>query len=960
MRRSPLLLALLSLAALALLVPGPALAKKKKKKGKKGAEPTEEVTPEEKPPSMFELVSTTDFIGDLKVERYTLSSNGLTVFLVRDPSSDTVAYHTYFDVGSGDEVVGKTGLAHLFEHMMFKRTDKYDDQHFSRTIEEAGGPDLNAWTWLDMTAYHVSLPKAKLPLIVELESTRMDGLIIDEGQLDSERDVVLNERRFRVDNSPDGAVNERLWALAFEETRYHWPTIGWEDDIKGYTVEDCTSFYRDYYAPNNATIVLVGGFDTDEALRLLEAGYGPIPASDLKRLDHGEDEPQMEARRLDLELEVQSERIQVGYKVPGVGHADRPAIELLHAILTEGSSARLQRRFVDTGWAASASGWMPPFQHESLYEFSVTMREGKAAGAALAILGAELTALKEAPVPAEELERARAQLLASSYEQLLSNSGRAGFIGFNQVAQGDWTRGLDAIEAIRTVTAEDVLRVARAYFVDESSSIVTARPNGKSLLKHRSRDLPEIPTEAVELAKVIDRPGEGAAPYEVGKVMERESMGWTRLMVYDDALPMVWFRIVLPYGSGVETEEQRGLANVTAELLLRGTEDRDRDSFERTLEGLGAGVDAWVGHDSITISGSTLSENWPKVASLLSEAFEFPAFDEGDFDDLIDEIQADIVESRNSDRGLARRFFAEGLFAEHEYALPVEGTIASLDKLKIEDVSIFYRTWFTSQGAILALLGDFDAGAGGDLAKLAGKLEGTPLEREPSFEPPGPMGRTVWLVDKPERTQTQILLGHLFARPEGELYAAAWLANEAFGGGGFGARLMHQVREIRGWSYGAYAWPRHFKQLSTYSMWVFPANADTMPTIDLVLELYEQLVAEGITEDELAYGRGSIVNSSAFYKDTPSKRLTYEVRKRMTGYDPAALIPTVAMASLEQVNDAASVAFTPDDMFIAILGTADSKITLGEGDEARELTLLEALQERFGEESVTVVPFDRD
>jgi predicted Zn-dependent peptidase len=143
-------------------------------------------------------------------------------------------------------------------------------------------------------------------------------------------------------------------------------------------------------------------------------------------------------------------------------------------------------------------------------------------------------------------------------------------------------------------------------------------------------------------------------------------------------------------------------------------------------------------------------------------------------------------------------------------------------------------------------------------------------------------------------------------------------------------------------------------------MWVFPANQDAVPTLELVLDMYGKLAAEGINADELSYARGSIVNSAAFFKDTPAKKLTYEVRKRMTGYDPAALIPTVAAATAEQVNEAASTAFTPDDLFVTVVGTADAKVTRGEGEAAVEMTLLEALKQLFGEEAVTVVPFDRE
>jgi len=958
MRRSLTLLTL-SLLALALLVPANADAKRKKKK--RGKAPIEEVTPPEKPPSMFEHVSTADFFGDLKVERYVLKTNQLEVLLIQDPTSDTIAYHTYFDVGSSDEVEGKTGLAHLFEHMMFKRTTKYDDQHFSKTIESNGGPDLNAWTWLDITAYHVSLPKSKLAMIVDLESTRMNGLVIDEDQLNAEREVVINERRFRVDNSPDGAMSEKLWALAFEANRYHWPTIGWQADIEGYTVDDCMAFYKDYYAPNNATVVLAGGFDVADALATIEAAYGPIPASELTRLEHGDEPAQTEARREDMDLEMTSEQAIVAFKVPPVNHADRAALTLLDSILTAGASSRLQRRYIDTGWASSADAFLPPFQHEALYEFSLTMREGKAADAGIAILDNEIADLQANLVSTEELERARAQYLSGQYEELLSNGGRAGFVGFYEVSMGEWTAGVAAIEAVRTVTAEDVQRVAATYFVDAGRSSIVGHPKeGKKAAKWKAKDLPEVEKADAELASIVDRPLEGPPGIEAGTVDERETMGWTRLMAYDPGLPMVWFTLILPYGAGVEDATQLGLANVTAELLLRGTQDRDRDGFERGLEGLGASISAGVSADNITVSGSVLSEHWPAVASLLSEAFEFPAFDQEEFEALLEEIEADIVDNRNSDRALASKFHAEALFApESRYGRPVLGTETTLASLTIDDVRGFYRSWFTSQGAILALLGDFDAGATSDLAKIAGKLSGEPKPLA-MMGHPIPEGRSVVFVDKPERTQTQMYLGHFFDRPEGAAYAGAWIANEAFGAGGFGARLMAEVREKRGWSYGAYAWPTHRTDTSTYSMWVFPAVKDAMPCLELVLSMYEEFAATGITADELAYAKGSLLNSAAFYKDTPSKKLGYETTRRLTGYDPISLLADVEAATLEEVNAATAAAFHPQDLVITIVGTADAEITLGEGEAAETTTLLHALQQMFGEERVMVVPYDRE
>ena len=212
--------------------------------------------------------------------------------------------------------------------------------------------------------------------------------------------------------------------------------------------------------------------------------------------------------------------------------------------------------------------------------------------------------------------------------------------------------------------------------------------------------------------------------------------------------------------------------------------------------------------------------------------------------------------------------------------------------------------------------------------------------------PPEFEGRKLWLVDKPDRTQTQMLLMQESIRPEGERYAAAWVANEAFAGGGFGARLMQEVREKRGWSYGASANWSHLEQSSVYWLYVYPSTGDAINCLKLVYDLYALLQAEGISEAELQYARGSIVNSAAFYTDTPRKRLNYEVRKKLTGYDPLSHIETVEGLTLEQVNEAAKSVFDPQNLFGAIVATAKD--------------IKAGLEELVGAENITIKAYDKD
>src|SRR5512139_2835914 len=211
------------------------------------------------PEARVEFAGSVSFGPELSLARYWLG-NGLDVLLCEDHSAPVVAYHTWYRVGSRHEREGKTGLAHLFEHLMFNETENLPAGEFDRKLEEAGA-ESNAATWLDWTHYNIAVPKEQLGLVVSLEAERMSHLVLRDPQVSSEKEVVANERRYRVDDDVEGTADEALYEHAFTRHPYRWPTIGWMEDIQGFTTEDCRRFYRTYYAPNNATLILVGDFD---------------------------------------------------------------------------------------------------------------------------------------------------------------------------------------------------------------------------------------------------------------------------------------------------------------------------------------------------------------------------------------------------------------------------------------------------------------------------------------------------------------------------------------------------------------------------------------------------------------------------------------------------------------------------------------------------------------------------
>ncbi|HVU05315.1 MAG TPA: pitrilysin family protein [Polyangiaceae bacterium] len=411
----------------------------------------------------------------LSVESFRLE-NGLRVLVCEDRSAPVVAYHTWYRVGSRHEKEGKTGLAHLFEHLMFNETENLGAGELDRKLEEAGA-ESNAATWLDWTQYNIAVPKDRLPLVAKLESERMQRLVLRDPQVASEKEVVANERRYRVDDDVEGAVSELLWATAFKSHAYKWPTIGWMPDIEGFTTEDCRVFYDTFYAPNNATIVVVGDVPEKRVLELVVKEYGSIEPSVLPDEDVRPEPPQREERVVHVNKPATTEKLVVGYHAPALGDFDHPALSLLTEVLFGGRASRIYRKMVrELELAVDVSGSVGPFHDPGLFEIYVSVREGKTAAEALAVLDAELDRLQESPVLASELERAKARTELSLLAGLDTVDGKASTIGFYDTVLGRPAGAFEKLETTLALTPSDLLRVARRYLGRDNRSVLFVHP----------------------------------------------------------------------------------------------------------------------------------------------------------------------------------------------------------------------------------------------------------------------------------------------------------------------------------------------------------------------------------------------------------------------------------------------------------------------------------------------------
>ncbi len=885
----------------------------------------------------YVLLESAEFLGGLETHHY-VYDNGLRLFVVPDTSAPVVAYHTWYGVGSSDEQLGKTGLAHLFEHMMFKGTTEYDDGHYDTVVEGLGAEGLNAWTWLDETVYIQSIPVEGLQTLATLEATRMTQLVVDAEALDSEREVVINERRLRTDNDPDGKLNEKLWHAAFQAHTYGWPTVGWEPDLQGLTVEDCVDFYKTWYAPNNATIVLVGDVEPAATAQLVQDTYGHLESSVLARRPLPVEPAQTEQRRVETAIATTSDRLQVGFKTPPLAHADVPALQVLDSILTTGQSGRLKRALQDTGLAGSVSSFFLGMQEPGLMELTANARVGVSAETLEAAMFQAIDTLVADGVTAAEVERGVNQVRAEAWEGLESASGKAELLGWYWTAGGHWRLGVDHLDRVAKVTPEDVQRVAKTWLKRQTSTVGI----GRATQAPEDAEAPvaaEIPTFEPG-PSVQAREPEPLPRLARGHLAEGEVAGAKFMFLFDPTAPLLHLNLGWKHGSDVD--ELPGVANLTAHALLRGTNSRDRLQFEEHIERLGASIWPAVSADSLTLYATVPREAWPEFVALLNEALTAPAFDPDTVEELKDEVRNELKETLDSDRDLLGRAAMAALYGpDHPYGRSPLGTLTSLDAITPEHLASYHGTWLRSSNAVLALGGAFDAKARGDVAELLEALAGEVPETEPL--PPAPVheGRSVLIVDKPERTQVQAMVLQPGAHYQAETFPAYLLGNDVIGGFSFQARLMKQVRVERGWSYYAYGFTRTKVHGGPYLAILAPGVDYATDAVQLVLDELTKADSEGVSQAELDQARSARVRGAPFLADTPAKRLDNLFDLHLRGYDEPGYVTAMAEVTLEQANAAIAEVYDTDNALVVLVATADDVIGGAEG---------------LGE--VTIVPFD--
>jgi zinc protease len=410
------------------------------------------------------------------VKSFTLK-NGMKFLVLEDNSIPNANMYIFYRVGSRNEHPGITGLSHFFEHMMFNGAKKYGPKQFDRVMEYNGGSN-NAYTTQDVTVYTNWFPSSAMDVIFDLEADRILSLNIDSGMVESERGVVLSERSTGLENSPWRMLWENVQATAFQEGAYHWPVIGYEQDIKNWTKQDLEYYFKTYYAPNNAVVVISGNVKADDVKKKAEKYLEPIPAQPAPKPVHLEEAKQNGERRIMVQKQVATPYLTIGYRVPEAKHKDYYALDILSSILSRGNSSRLYSSLVDSTQLATMvfANFNTSFD-PTLFTVNAVANKNVKVDSLEEAIYREIEKIKKNGITTNELQKVKNAVLIDLYNQVETINGKSNNIGTYEVYFGDYSKMFDAPKEYNKVTVDDIKRVANEYFKKSNRTVGILQTN---------------------------------------------------------------------------------------------------------------------------------------------------------------------------------------------------------------------------------------------------------------------------------------------------------------------------------------------------------------------------------------------------------------------------------------------------------------------------------------------------
>ncbi len=807
----------------------------------------------------------------LEFEKYRLA-NGLEVILVEDRRLPLVAVNLWYHVGPANEKAGRTGFAHLFEHLMFQGSKNVPGDGHLRMLEGACAGDLNGTTDFDRTNYFETLPSNQLELALWLESDRMGFLLetLDQAKLSNQQDVVRNERRQSTENTPYGLVEEGLFHTLFPQGHpYYASVIGSHADIEAVRLTDVREFFGEYYAPGNASIAIVGDIDKQRTRQLVEKYFGPLPAGKPVERVSVETPAITVERRAVFTDKVELPRVYMAWITPPIYTPGDAEADLLADILGGGKASRLYQKLVyEKQMAQAVSVSQYSLKLGSVFTIEATARPGVKPEQLEDAIDAELARIRQLPPAQAEVDRARNGMVSGIIRGLETLGGFGGvadrlnrynhYLGDPDYLQQDIAR-------YASITPQ-ALRTAAAAMLTPQSRVVVYGVPGDKVRNDPTRGTPPAEGAGIERTAADWRataPGAGpASALKLPVPQQFKLANGLVVMLYEQhKLPVIAANLTLLAGSDHNPADKPGLANFTADLLDEGTSTRSNLQIAEDLATLGAALGVGSSTDSTNLSLRTLKHTASQAFGILADVVLKPAFEPAEIERVRTSRLTQILQQGDNPTAIGQRAFNAALYGrEHPYGYIELGTAQSVTSMRREDLVEFWRRGYTPDNAVLSVAGDISqqelrALVQRNFGRWQGRLVASPV--------PATVQKTtgqMLLIDRDGSPQTALRIGQIGVPRSSPDYVPLSVMNGALGGL-FSSRINLNLRERNGYTYGASS---AFGFRRGAGPFVVATNVRTDVTAPAVKEIFSEFLrmrTAGVSADELALARDSFARS---------------------------------------------------------------------------------------------------
>ncbi len=824
-------------------------------------------------------------------------ANGLVLILHEDHSDPLVHVDITYHVGSGREEAGKSGFAHFFEHMMFQGSDNVaDEQHF-KLVTEAGGT-MNGSTNTDRTNYYQTVPANQLEKMLWLEADRMGFLVdsVTQKKFEVQRETVKNERGQNYDNRPYGRFREQVSAALYPTGHpYSWPTIGYMEDLNRANVNDLKKFFLNWYGPNNATVTIGGDLDLQSTLELVVKYFGSIPKGPKIKMPEKTLVTLASDRYISMEDNVHLPLVYMSYPTVSARHNDEAPLDLLAQILGGGKTSLLYKNLVKNQFAVQASVNHPCA--ELACSFNMLALPHPASGKTLTdlekIMRETLLEFETRGVEPDDLEKAKAQMEARFIFGLQSVRGKVSQLAANQTYTGNPNYIEQDIARYANVTKKDVDRVFLQYIKGHNAVIMSVVPTGKiGAVTHKDNFAPiqrklaaESTTSSsdLDLRKAKDNFDRSRMPVaginaavDVPEIWQRNTKNGIKILgSLSTETPTTSLLIKVPAGHYYEAKIKAGTANLVASLLNESTARKSTEEMSKALQLLGSSISIYSNNQFINVSVNSLTKNIDETMELLKEKLLHPAFLESDFIRIQKNTIQGIVNSKKNASYLARTAYNQLLNGDDIAATPINGTENSVSALTLEDVKSFYSSFVKPEGTQLIVVSDRTEQQLSSALSVLNNWKGSGPELTLKIVKSQSKKGIIYLVNKNKAPQSSIRIGKRGLKQDitGEFYRT-YLMNFPLGGA-FNSRINLNLREDKGYTYGARSFFWGNKLTGGYAVTAeVRANVTDKAIIEIVKEI-KNYNKDGITDSELVFMKNSINQRDALKYETPSAKLDF-------------------------------------------------------------------------------------